>query len=428
MDRYPRDPLLPDERGGQALLRHVRRPGPKPQTLIIAGLGVISALMLGASLFNLMPDSGPESKIKALLITASGGLVAYGVNHFSIEKGAALAAIGFRYIGVLCVAAMMAVGTAMGISTYSGVVLPAVVERVLQVNATELTSFVGAQNRVHLSAAQAGSALKVVEAGQSQNAACEVTSSCLSNRGEGGRGPVAIALETLSRKAAAIAKQFDAGQATAQQALATANALIGDYQKVLDRTDINAWQKHSELLKLHGRIEQQANALREAIPLPLVRAYVKELRDGVTIPDRPDAARRVNALLSEYAESLSAVLASLGEDDLSFPRFPSRPGVSDTLRFIGEFVSIAAIIFVAECILPLVLFAIQLARLTFRIEEAENDRRGPPPPSGPPAPPSRPSLPPANRDDFDGLIKLPPPDEKNGQRQRRRRRHHRRPS
>ena len=107
-------------------------------------------------------------------------------------------------------------------------------------------------------------------------------------------------------------------------------------------TDI--WAKQGGLQQLHARIEQQAGALAEAVPLALVRAYATELAAGMTIPNRPEATHHINAILSGHAKSLSEFVAVEGGVDSAPPAFPDRPGVSDALRYIAEFASLAGIV------------------------------------------------------------------------------------
>lgn len=428
MDRFSRDPLLPDERGENTLLRHVRRPAPSFEGLAILVLAVLAALMLGVSQFNQTTDTGPLANFKAVLITLSASWAVYGVNRFAIEKLAPLAAIGFWLAAVIAVVGMLSGGGGMFASTFTGLVLKDVAHIQLQDHGSGLSNAIGDRNAGSLKAATVGPAVRIAVADIRGYVACEIATSCLSGRADGGRGTVAVALEGLATKAAAIAAQFEVGQTSAQQILAAANSLIGDYQKVLGRGDIDVWQKQAELLKIHGRIEQQAGALAEAIPVRLLRAYAAELAKGITIADRPEATQRINAVLIKHAETLSAILPELERTDRALPTFPGRPGVAQTLAYIPHFASIAAIVFVSELLLPLTLWVSTYLRLAWAIEKAENDRRGPPPPNGPSGPPSRPALPAEKHDEFDGLIKLPSPAGNNPRPRHRRRHHHRRPS
>ncbi len=411
-------PANPDHRSPNAPLRHVKHPVDF-EKIALPILGAAATLMLFLSTLNLMTDSGPAANLKALLIAASGGLVAYGVNRLSIERGAPLAAIGFSFAGILSVTGILVVGAAMFASTFSGLVLKDVGYRQLQDNGTSLAAFAGARNRANLVSARVGPALAVVSRELSGWAECEIARNCLSGREGGGRGPVAMMLEGLAGKAAAIAEQFAAGQSAADRALAGLNAANADYQKGLNGDDADLATKQAELLKIHGRIEQQASALAEAIPVALVRAYATELAAGATVPGNPEVTQRVNAILAGHAKSLSEISASGNEAEARPPVFPRRPGVADTLRYIPEFVSIAGVVFVAEMVLPLTMWVWCYLRLSWRLEQAEAGSLPPalPPPSILPPPAS-------NRDEFGGLIRLPTPAANEQARQARRRRPH----
>jgi hypothetical protein len=95
--------------------------------------------------------------------------------------------------------------------------------------------------------------------------------------------------------------------------------------------------------------------------------------------------------------------------------------VSDALRYIAEFASLAGIVFVAECVVPIAAFTYAYLTLSWRLEQAESGSL----PSAPPAPVLPPPSP--NRDEFGGLIRLPLPsarENENRQPRQRRRKHY----
>lgn len=385
----------------------------------LSGLAVTATLMLLLSTLNLMSDSGPLAMLKAMLISGNGGLVAYGVNRLAVEKAAPAAALGFFWAAVLGVVGILGVGGAMGASTFSGLTIKDVMQRSLEHHGAALTQYVGEYDRTRRMSGQVGPALTVVASDLSAWAECEIARNCLSGREGGGRGPIAMTLEALAGKAATVAEQFAAGESAAEGSLAELNAAIASYQTVLDGDDADVWKKQAELLKIHSRIEQQAGALAQAIPVPLVRAYAAELAAGVTIPNQPDVTKRINAILTGHARSLSQVLEAAGEARATLPVFPRRPGVADTLRYIPDFISIAGIVIVAEMVLPLTIFGYTYCRLAYQVECADSG-------SLPPSPRSPILPPPSSRDDSDRPVRLPPPgtNVQAGQARGRRRRLH----
>jgi hypothetical protein len=404
--------------------RHKKRSAFEVEKFAVPALAACTGAMLWTSMPNLMTDTGTAANFKALLISASGTLVTYGVNRLSIEKGAPLAAIGFIAAGVLSVAAILVVGTAMFASTFSGLALKDVAQRRLQDHGAALTSFVAERNAASLASARVGPRLSVIAEDLTQYVECEIATGCLSGRG-GSAGSVAIALEKLARSAGTVAGQFAAGETSAQRSLAGLNLSLADYQKALNGTESDVWQKQGELLKIHGRIEQQAGALSEAIPTALVKSYADELAKGMTIAGRPEATSAINAVLAAHADGLKEMLADENAVTGSPPAFPARPGVADALGYLAEFASIAGIVFVAEMVLPITLWTYAYLRLSWRIEQAEAGS-----PTPPPAPPSILPPPASNSDDFGGLIRLPQPPahvEARPPRGRRRQHHGRRP-
>lgn len=380
-------------------IRHSKRPF-NFENFALLSLGIGAMLMLFLSTQNLMSDSGPLATLKAMLIAGSGGLVAYGVNRMAVDKAAPLWAIGFTWAGVLGVVGILGVGGPMGASTFSGLTIKDVMQRSLENHGAALTQYVGDYDRTRRMSAQVGPGLTVVASDISAWAACEVARNCLSGREGGGRGPIAMTLEALAGKAATVAEQFAAGQSAADRSLAELNAAIASYQKVLDGDDADVWSRQTDLLKIHGQIEQLSGALAQAIPVPLVRAYAAELAAGITIPGRPDVTQRINAILTGHARSLSQILDAGGETKAMLPAFPRRPGVADTLRYIPDFISIAGIVIIAEMVLPLTIFAYTYLRLAYRLECADNG-------SFPPTPPQAPILPPpSNGDDGADPVRL----------------------
>ena len=168
-------------------------------------------------------------------------------------------------------------------------------------------------------------AIRVIADDLNNFAECEVQSSCLSQRGAGGFGPVAAELKKLSNRTAAIAAEFENGEATRRQTLETINALTARYQTILGQTDDDIWQRRSRLQSVHAEIEQATAALSEAAPVDLLRLYAEELQQGVSIPNRSAAARRVNAILKQHGDSLSGILQSLETDIPEPPVFPRPP-------------------------------------------------------------------------------------------------------
>lgn len=386
-------------------LRHAPAKGATFEQKILAGLGLLSAFMLGISLHTLNTETGPLANLKMLLITAAASLAAYGINRVSIEKLAPRAAIGFRLAIIVAVLGIGGSGVGMFIGSFSGIALPEVEFRVLDENSQAQVEFIGAANDSSLYAQRMLPVVRGTAGNLVRTAACEAADSCLSRQGNGGRGTIAIALEGHALRAQAIADAMNGGSADRDEILRTLNDLSGRYQAVLADADQSNSQKRVELQSLHGQIQQSASALREALPLTLLATFADELRAGATVPGNPQGSQRLTFFLRDQGEALQLALRDIPVSDLTPPPFPQRPGMLDTLRYIPDFAAIAAVIAIAELFLPMALFVTAYLTLVWEIE-----KRTPPKDDG--------------DDDgqgFDGLIELPPmPSAGKGQRRSRR--------
>ncbi len=317
---------------------------------------VISGGLVALALPELIDVSGAGGIAKAGLIAGGATLATYSVNRFAIDKGTELASRGFITASIASVLSMTFVGTAFFASTFAGLTLPDVEKLRLQQHGNAYVQYIGERN---LTAAKAGRTLpvmSVISRDLPAKASCEIRESCISGRGQGGRGTVARILEGLAGRAAAILEQLEAGETTRQRALKQLNKLVGDYQSVLGQSDKSIWERRGELQKIDAKINQVIATLDEAIPLALLRAYVGELNDGVSIPERPVAARRLNALLKKHGSSLANVLETLKSGDQTRPSFPMRAGVGDTFSYLSHFAPIAMLTAGIELVWPICLW------------------------------------------------------------------------
>ena len=363
----------------------------KVEHRIIAWLGILSALMLGTALAKLMPETGPIANFKVVLLTSSAGLVAYGVNRFAIERGAPLAAIGYTGAGVASVLAISIAGSGMSVGAFSGMTHTAIDERVLTNNGSDLTHYITSVNKASIDAGRTGPALRIVAEDLARYAACEKSRSCLSRVGSGGFGPVASTLHTLSTRADSMAATFDNGELAREQYLNELNDLNTSYQKTLSQPDLSNMQRRSKLQPIHAEIEQVATALEEALPVFLLKNYAQELQSGVAIRGQRTASQNVNRILKQHGDTLVEILNTLALDDIAPPVFPVRPGMVASLEFMDDYASFAAVIFVAELVLPLTLWMLTFQKIAWEIE-----RRSPRVISKEP-----------DTEDYDGIVTLP---------------------
>ena len=121
------------------------------------------------------------------------------------------------------------------------------------------------------------------------------------------------------------------------------------------------------------------------MPLALISAYAEEVKAGVTVADRPEATTALAAITQKQAQVLETVVGSItataGEPP---PAFPPRPGVGDTLGFIGHFIPVAAIAAVVEIVFPSTLWLFTYWGLRWDIYRREAVIAAAPPPAAEP--------------------------------------------
>ena len=317
---------------------------------------VISGGLVALALPELIDVTGASGIAKAVLIAGGATLATYSVNRFAIDKGTELASRGFITASITSVLSMAFVGTAFFASTFAGLTLPDVEKLRLQEYGNTYVQYIGERNLQASKAGRTLPAMRTINRDLPEKAACEIANSCISGRGDGGHGRVAKILEGLAGRASAISEQLEAGEITRQSTLKQINKLVGEYQSVLGQNEKSIWERRGELQKIDAKINQIIATLDEAIPLALLRAYASELNEGVSIPDRPVAARRLNALLKKHGNSLSSVLETLQTGNQIRPSFPTRAGVGDTFSYMTHFAPIAMLTAGIELVWPICLW------------------------------------------------------------------------
>ncbi|MFV0552944.1 MAG: hypothetical protein ACK5L6_13640, partial [Anaerorhabdus sp.] len=289
-----------------------------------------------------------------------------------VERGAPLAATGYITAGLMSVCSILFIGAGLFASTYAGMTLGSVAELQLHDHGRRLDDYAAAQMR---SITQGKRAIPVIELTRDDlrsKASCEVTTSCVSGNGVGGRGPVARTLELIAGRADAIAKQMAAGEAVRQDLQGRIAGYLADYQRVLGDTDIALSARRRDLIAIDGRVDQALSALSEAIPLSLLASYAAELKQGVVLEG--GAGARVNALLSKHGRALGDVLGTLESGSAPAPAFPPRAGVSSTFDYILHFMPIAAITAVVELVLPIALWVYTFIAIVWDKEQVQPRR------------------------------------------------------
>lgn len=308
------------------------------------------------AMLNLQSGDGIADIFKAMMVGVVVGMVSYAINRFAVDWGTELAASGIVSAGIFSVASILAVGACLWAFTYAGIVLPDVRYLELDKFGQTLIQYIDAQNK---QASKSRRLVPVVRAAKDDlyyHAECEAKTSCLSGKGKGERGTITRILEEKAARGGDIAKQVEEGAELHATTIARINKLVGDYQTVLDQGDKSIAKRRQELVRIDAQIGQAITALHEAMPVSLLSAYGEELKSGINIPGRPKATQAVNRLLAKHGQAISTVVATLDISEAKKPQFPAKVGITTTFAYIGNFIALAGVIWVAEGIFPLALW------------------------------------------------------------------------
>lgn len=316
-----------------------------------------SGVMLGLAVPNILNADDALGWAKALTLAFSATAVSYAVNKLAIERGAPLGTTGYHGASLLSIASILAVGGGLFAATYAGLTLKDAAELQLQEHGEALSGYVGERSAAAVAAGRTIPAIRAINSDLGQKAACEIATSCISGRGNGGVGTVARVVAEHAGRAASVAREVEAGDAARTEIVARLNGWVAEYQTILGDEEQDVWSRRARLQPVASMIRQGARELGEAVPLALIAAYAGELQAGARIAERPEAQARLNGILTRHGQSLGAVVESIDEIDAAPPAFPARTGVSDTFRYVHHFLPVAAIAAVVELVFPLVLWA-----------------------------------------------------------------------
>ena len=331
-------------------------------------LAVLSGILLIFAVLRLLPTDSAVDVAKAVVIGLSATLVAYATNRFAIEHGAELAARGYLAASLVAFGSVLFVGVGLFTATYAGLVIREVEDLRLQAHGDALVRHAGALGRSNAAASQAAPVVGAIVTDLRAKFACEVATSCLSGRRDGGRGPVARALGEKLGKAEAITTEVERGKSARDGALRRVDELLGRYHAVLARPADDPAERRRQLVEIDTKVRQAASEVETAAPTALLKAYADELGSVVTDNDR------LRQILRDHGTALAGALGSGRTELPSFPAFPARAGVADTLGFILHFIPVAAVVAVIELVFPVALLIYRLVGLLWGNYQTEWSR------------------------------------------------------
>lgn len=239
----------------------------------------------------------------------------------------------------------------------------------LQHHGQALVRHVGEENAKFTQATRTLPVIQSISDDLNNKVACELSASCISGRGNGGRGPVTRAMEALAGRADTITAQIVAGESKRQRLIARLNDQLASYQTVLGNSELALEVRRRQLVGIDADINQTLSEIGEAVPTSLLAAYARELETGVTIEGRPEATSRLNSILGDHGRALASVIASIEDGESERPLFPAQAGVSSTFEQIAYFLPIAAITAVVELVLPLALWVYTFVQIIWDKEQ-----------------------------------------------------------
>lgn len=368
--------MIPEDEkaAGAPLRRDKEKSQPFVKTLLV-GTTLCSGGMLGLAMPNLMSGSGLMVGFKTALLTGAASLVTYGVNRLAIDRGAPLANAGYGSAAVVSIVGMLVVGTGLASATYAGLTLADVEKLRLEDYAGDLSDHAAKAFGWNAKVGAALDGVRAVDADLTAKLGCEIESSCLSGRGNGGHGPVARAIEGIQGKAKATADRIAASRGDQSRMAEEIKFLLASFQSMLAAPDLSAADRRKTLQGLDAQIKARLVELAESAPLGAVLAMASELNRGVAIDARPEAQRTVNDLLKGHGQMLSAVTQDLSSFSGEPPAFPAKSGVTDSFAYAGHFWPAAAITTVTELLLPISLWIYTYLALNWAAYQIERPVR-----------------------------------------------------
>lgn len=341
--------------------------------LIFLAVGQFALLWYSA--FYMLGADGPATALRAFVISAIAAIVAYTVNHGSIEHGARLAALNFKGVRTTCIAAIIVVGGAIASATIGGGVKTLVGDIRLQEHGVKIEAVINRRNELSVEAAQTLPILSTIRNDLEQYATCERLSGCIHQDGIPGVGRVTRLLTEKSERATNIAQIISDGEINRQESLAQLGDLVAEYQEILHNEALSFADRRAALQAHYSEIVQESAILDNAIPLPALFAYADELQEPVSVAGQPQTGRTVSSILSGHGKSLERVLDEIGVNEASFPPFPNATSLADTMAYIAYYWPFAAAIYAAEIGLPLFLFIVSYSRLYWIIVQNFGQRK-----------------------------------------------------
>lgn len=338
-------------------------------------LNTCSGAFFAYGAYGLIDPQSVLEWAEVALLGAAGGLSAYAVNHISITKGAYQSAIKVPGAMVASLGAMGIAAGTISIASFNGAVINPIDKMRVQEFGQEHIAYV--EKRIS-NARSADQVIVAVEAAHGQVKAariCEETASCVSRRGNGGKGTAYYTLQNAETEIATVLEKLTDSTDARDKALEALEESKGDFQRAVRSANPSRQARRSKVQEQLSVQEEALAALDRAVPLSLVEGLAEGLERGVSIPGNADLSARISERLSKAGSGVSKALGKADAEDVSRVSLPPETGVMETLKWIGYYLPLAGVVLLIDGVFPILLwfFTFSALRQTVEPEEAQDD-------------------------------------------------------
>jgi len=331
------------------------RPDKEPEpylTFFMKLIPLLEVLLFGMGLYYLgIAEGGVLGWAKLLTLCVAAYAVAYAILRMAVEKGVPLVAAKSKVAAPLSAFLIVLVGAGFFSITGPGFTIGPVEESRLNAFVEQIGSYADARVSV---ADQAAELVPIMQT------MAEDLSARTDQESASGFGPLAQTWDSLRARVDGLATQMTVSLGVRDELLARIQAQRIAMETTLADESINIWDRRAELRTQQARLMSMLTELDQAVPVSVVRSYVRELEGGVLVPNREDANAQINRTLAGYSETLMAALSEQRGVSATPPAFPSKTGALDTFAYIGKFAPVFLFAFIVDMVFPLALWSFVL--------------------------------------------------------------------
>lgn len=321
-------------------------------TVAMKAIPAFDVTLFGMGIYYLgMAEGGLLGWAKLIVFCAAAYAVSYVILRLTIEKGVPLVAARSKVAAPLSAFLIALVGLGFFSITAPGFTIGAVEESRLNTFIEQLGSYAD----VRVSVADQAAELVPITQTMAQDISARTDQESAS-----GFGPLAQTWVSLRGRVDGLATQMTASLGVRDELLGRIQAQRIAMETTLADENINIWDRRAELRTQQARLMSMLTELDQAVPVSVVRSYVRELEGGVLVPNRVDANAQINRTLAGYSETLIAALSDQRGVSSTPPAFPSKTGALDTFAYIGKFAPVFLFAFIVDMVFPLALWSFVL--------------------------------------------------------------------